>query len=274
MSAKQTILVIGATGKQGGAVIRSLDKSKYRIIAATRDASSEKSKSLGVDLVEGSLEEPDSLFKEPIDGLFFALGSQDPDEQLKQAIIEAAEKHKVKHIVYSGSDSSGIEHTGIPFFDIKREIEKFIKSKTNLIKWTILSPVGFMENFYWQLYLDQVSTTWKDNYEKHKIYKLITVEDIGKIVSESFEKPEKFNEKHLNIVGDEKTPDQIIEIWKQVTGKELKANQTPIFPPGLDVAFQFFIDHQFEADLEENRRLFPWLTDFKSWLEKTPFAKK
>ncbi|WWC65303.1 uncharacterized protein I303_107920 [Kwoniella dejecticola CBS 10117] len=272
MSAKQTILVIGATGKQGGAVIKALDQSKYRIIAATRDASSDNAKALGVELVEGSLEEPDTLFKEPIHGLFFALAAQDPDEHLRQglAIVEAAAKHGVKHVVYSGSDSSGIDDTGIAFFDLKRKIEASIKSKP--FKWTILAPVGFMENFYWPLYLDQVSTTWKR--ASHSTFKFIAVKDIGKIAAEAFDKPEEFAGKHLNVAGDELTPDQIIDTWKEVTGQTLQAKEDPVFPGAFAAAFQFFNDHQFEADVGENKKLFPWLTDLKSWLQETPFAKK
>ncbi|WVW80554.1 hypothetical protein I302_102539 [Kwoniella bestiolae CBS 10118] len=272
MSTKQTILVIGATGKQGSAVVKALDKSKFKILAATRDASSEKARALGVDFVEGSLDSPDTLFKEPIHGVFVALGEPDAEEQLKQglAIADAAAKHGVKHFVYSGSDRCGLKPTGIRFFDIKEEIEAHIKTKP--FQWTILGPVGFYENFYWPLYLDQVSTTWK--HAAHPTYKLIAVEDIGKIAAEAFAKPEQLAGKQLNIAGEELTPDEIIEIWREVTGQTLQAQETPVFPPMFAPAFKFFDDNQFAADVAETRRLFPFMTDLKSWLEKTPFAKK
>ncbi|WWC92417.1 uncharacterized protein L201_007374 [Kwoniella dendrophila CBS 6074] len=272
MSGKQTILVIGATGKQGSAVVKALDKSKFKVIAATRNASSDAAKALGVDLVEGPLDQPEVLFQEPIHGVFVALGEPNPEEQLKQglAIVDAAAKHGVKHFVYSSGDFCGIEKTGIPFFDIKKDITARVQAGP--WQWTVLGPVGFMENFYWPLYLDQVSTNWKN--AAHKTYKLIAVADIGNIAAEAFSKPEQFAEKILNIAGDELTPDEIIATWKEVTGQTLQAQETPVFPSAFAPAFKFFDDNQFEADIAENRKLFPFISDFKSWLQQTPFAKK
>ncbi|WWC98269.1 hypothetical protein V866_005160 [Kwoniella sp. B9012] len=273
MAARQTILVIGATGKQGSATIKALDQSKFKILAATRDASSEKAKALGVDLVEGSLENPESLFdKEPIHGVLLVLANIDPESHLQEglAIVNAAAKHGVKHFVYSNGDYCGKADTGIPFFEAKRKIENEVKAQS--FQWTILGPVGFMENFFWPLYLDQVSTTWKQS--PHPTYKLIATSDIGKIAAEVFANPDRFAGKKINIVGDELTPDEIISIWKEVTGQTLQAEETPVFPPFIAPAFKFFDDNQFEADVSENKNLFPFLTDFKSWLQQTPFAKK
>ncbi|WVQ95309.1 hypothetical protein IAU59_002404 [Kwoniella sp. CBS 9459] len=278
MSDKRTILVITATGKQGSAVIKALDKTKFKPIAATRDASSDAAKALDVDLVQGSLDDPERLFADAaniangaIDGVFIVLAVQDPEEHKRYglAIIDAAAKHGVKHVVYSGGDFSGKQLTGIPFFDIKRDIEAHLKAQS--FAWTILRPVGFMENFYWPLYLDQVTTTWPK--AKHSHYKLIAVEDIGKIAAEAFEQADRFKGKELNIAGDALTPAQIVEIWKKVTGQTLEAKETPVFPPAFADAFKFFDDNQCDADVEENRLLFPWLSDFETWLKKTPFAQ-
>ncbi len=77
----RTILVTGATGKQGGAAVRALVKlneaapsPKYKILALTRDASSEKAAPLAslpnVSVVQGNLAKPETLFNEPVHGLF------------------------------------------------------------------------------------------------------------------------------------------------------------------------------------------------------------
>ncbi|OCF35868.1 hypothetical protein I317_07278 [Kwoniella heveanensis CBS 569] len=283
MSEKRTILVFTATGKQGSAVIKALDKTKFNTIAATRDASSDAAKALGVELVQGSLDDPDSIFAQAKDksegggiwGVLLVLAEQDPETHKKQglAIIDAAVRYDVKHVVYSGGDFSGKEVTGIPFFDVKHDIEAHLKQNQSFRSWTILRPVGFMENFYWPLYLDQVTTTWPK--AKHSTYKLIAVEDIGKIAAEAFENSdqEKFSKKEINIAGDELTPGEIADIWKRVTGQTLQAKETPVFPPTFAPAFKFFDDNQFEADVEKNRRLFPWISNFESWLKKTPFAQ-
>ncbi|WVF67741.1 hypothetical protein IAT40_002500 [Kwoniella sp. CBS 6097] len=274
MSDKRTILVFTATGKQGSAVIKALDKTKYKPLAATRDGSSDSAKALGVDIVEDSYDDPETFLvnaKERIYGVFLVLAAQDPEEHKQHGlkIIDAAAKHGVKHFVYSGGDFSGVEVTGIPFFDIKRDIIAHLKEQS--FDWTVLSPVGFMENFYWPLYLDQVTTTWPK--AKHSHYKLIAVEDIGKIAAEVFEQPQGFKARKLNIAGDSLTPQEIAEIWKEVTGQTLQAKEAPVFPEAFAPAFKFFDDHQFEANVEENRRLFPWISDFETWLKKTPFAQ-
>ncbi|OCF35869.1 hypothetical protein I317_07277 [Kwoniella heveanensis CBS 569] len=276
MSDKRTILVITATGKQGGAAIKAIDQTKFKILAAVRDASSDTAKSLGVDLVQGELDQPDSLFQnEPIYGLFLNLGSPNPVEQKQHgiALIDAAVKYRVKHVVFSSLDFCGNETTGASFLDVKREVEAHLKAQSSL-RWTILRPVGFMENFYWPLYLNQVTTTWKDSAAagKHPTHKLIAVEDIGKVAAEVFADPEQYYGKEVGIAGDELRPDEIVEIWKKVTGQTLQAKETPVFPPGIDIAFQYFIDNGFETDVQAAKKDFPFLQSFESWLKKTPFA--
>ncbi|WVF67742.1 hypothetical protein IAT40_002501 [Kwoniella sp. CBS 6097] len=277
MSDKRTILVITATGKQGGAAIKAIDQTKFKILAAVRDASSETAKALSVDTVEGELEKPDSLFqKEPIYGLFLNLGAPNPVEQKQHgiALIDAAVKCGVKHVVFSSLDFCGNETTGAAFLDAKREVEAHLKAQSSL-RYTILRPVGFMENFYWPLYLDQVTTTWKASAAdgKHATHKLIAVEDIGKVAAEVFAQPDSYAGKEVGIAGDEVTPEQIQATWKKVTGQTLQAEQTPVFPPGVDVAFQYFIDNEFETNVQAARKQFPFLSTFESWLKKTPFAQ-
>lgn len=80
----RTVLVTGATGKQGGSVIAALLEAKadFEILAVTRDASSSgaqklQAKSSNIKLVEGNLDEPEKIFddarkatSQPIWGVF------------------------------------------------------------------------------------------------------------------------------------------------------------------------------------------------------------
>ncbi|WVQ95308.1 hypothetical protein IAU59_002403 [Kwoniella sp. CBS 9459] len=277
MSDQKTILVITATGKQGGAAIKAIDQTKFKVLAAVRDASSESARALGVELVEGQLDKPESLFeKEPIYGLFLNLGAPSPLEQKEHgiALIDAAVKYGVRHVVFSSLDFCGNDTTGAIFLDVKRDVEAHLKAQSSL-QWTILRPVGFMENFYWPLYLDQVTTTWKESAAagKHATHKLIAVDDIGRVAAEVFARPESYIGKEVGIAGDEVTPEQIVDTWKKVTGQTLQAKETPVFPPGVDVAFQYFIGNGFETDVQAARKQFPFLSTLESWLRKTPFAK-
>lgn len=80
----RTILITGATGKQGGSVIEALlkEKADVEILAVTRDSSSSgaqklKAKSSSIKLVEGNLDDVEKIFdnahtasSQPIWGVF------------------------------------------------------------------------------------------------------------------------------------------------------------------------------------------------------------
>lgn len=80
----RTVLITGATGKQGGSVVAALLKAKadFEILAVTRDASSGgaqklQAKSSNIKLVEGNLDDPEKIFtnahqatSQPIWGIF------------------------------------------------------------------------------------------------------------------------------------------------------------------------------------------------------------
>ena len=80
----RAILVTGATGKQGGALIKALlaDKAGFRILAVTRASNSASAKRLAakssdITLVQGDLNDTEAMFKnaeqassQPIWGVF------------------------------------------------------------------------------------------------------------------------------------------------------------------------------------------------------------
>jgi uncharacterized protein YbjT (DUF2867 family) len=88
----RAILVVGATGNQGGAVIDNLLQSEasFTILAVTRDPGSSAAqrlahKSSEVKLICGDLDDPFALFKntkaivsEPVWGVYFVQVSQSP----------------------------------------------------------------------------------------------------------------------------------------------------------------------------------------------------
>jgi uncharacterized protein YbjT (DUF2867 family) len=60
----KTVLVTGATGRQGGAVIRHMLAKEWKLRALTRDQGSDAAQQLvgrGVELVQGDLEDPGSV---------------------------------------------------------------------------------------------------------------------------------------------------------------------------------------------------------------------
>ena len=164
------ILVTGATGKQGGAVVSALlaspSSTDFMIYAVTRNASSSAATSLAsrsnVKVIEGNLDDPAALFQSagvPIWGVFsvqtFMGSGQSTATEQRQGIqlIDAAVAHgSVQQFVYASADRGGSrsssDPTNIPHFISKYHIEKYLEEKAPQANmgYTILRPVAFMEN--------------------------------------------------------------------------------------------------------------------------------
>jgi len=127
----RTVLVTGATGRQGGAVVRHMLRKGWKLRALTRNASSHAAQELGrsgVELAAGDLEDPASLEKavRGVYGIysvqdFWAVGAKREVQQGKN-LADAAKKIGVRHFVYS-SVGGAERSTGIPHWESKWEVE-------------------------------------------------------------------------------------------------------------------------------------------------------
>jgi uncharacterized protein YbjT (DUF2867 family) len=166
------VLVTGATGKQGGAVIDALlsapNISDLSIFALTRNAESGAARSLVIKapecikLVKGDLNDCQAIFKAvstPIKSVFCvsmpALGpgaKSETEEVQGRALIDAALHNGVKHFVFTSVDRHGADsesqETDVPHFISKANIERHLKetSADTQMSWTILRPTAFMDN--------------------------------------------------------------------------------------------------------------------------------
>lgn len=167
----KVILVTGATGNQGGAVINALlneSNSNFTILAVTRDTNSSSSqklaaKSPSIKLVQGNLDDVPGIFaaakevvSEPIWGVYSVQISMGKgvtfDGEIAQgkAMIDESIKNNVKHFVYSSVDRGGDEkswdnETPIPHFQTKYQIDRYLRETAGSMGWTILRPVAFMD---------------------------------------------------------------------------------------------------------------------------------
>jgi len=153
MSQKLTVVVTGATGQQGGAVVKTLIERGHEIRAVTRNIESAKARTLaeaGVTLVRASLEDTAALTK-ALEGATSLFAMTTPFEggteaETRQGISAAdAAKAAGVHLVFNSVGSAN-RQTGVPHFDSKYEVEKHI-ARIGVCA-TILAPVYFMENLY------------------------------------------------------------------------------------------------------------------------------
>lgn len=160
----KTILVTGATGKQGGAVIDNLaNNPSFTLLAVTRNtagASAQKltSKGSNIKLVQGDMDDVPALFAkaaEVADGSIWGVYSVQISQgkgvthegEIRQgkAMVDGAVKAGVSHFVYSSVERGGDERswdnaTPVPHFQSKHEIEHHLKDTAGQMGWTILRP--------------------------------------------------------------------------------------------------------------------------------------
>ncbi|PYI00168.1 NAD(P)-binding protein [Aspergillus ellipticus CBS 707.79] len=289
------VLITGATGKQGGSVIRNLiaKDAPFEILAVTRDANSSSAQKLAqqspkIKLVEGNLDDPAAVFKNakakvstPIWGVF-SVQAADPrnDNEKRQglALVDESIKQDVKFFVYSsvdrGGDASINNPTKVPHFIYKHEIEQHLieKSKGTDMGWTILRPTAFFENLTPNYFGRVFATAWQIGL-KGKPLQLIATSDIGFFAAQAFLNPEESNGKFFSLAGDELTYDQMATVFKQKMGKDLPTTYSipvrlmMVAVKELGIMFKFFYNEGYGADISSLKEFNPELKDFSTWLE-------
>jgi uncharacterized protein YbjT (DUF2867 family) len=277
MGQKLVVVVTGATGNQGGAVVKSLLERGHEVRAVTRTTESAKARELanaGVTLVRASLEDTAALTKalEGATSLFamttpFGGGTQ---AETRQGISAAnAAKAAGVHLVFTSVGSAN-RHTGIPHFDSKYEVEKHIADIG--VRATVLAPVYFMENLLFGreqlakgIYAAPLPPTRR--------LAQVAVVDIGAVAVRVLEDPARFAGKRFDLAGDELTGNDVIAVLSRVTRRPFTYFQVPldVFRQrmGEDQAkmAEWFDRAGFTADRAALRREFPDVAfhDFESW---------
>src|SRR5215469_5324113 len=148
------ILVTGASGLSGSAVIREFARQQYPVRALVR--SREKARALEtlptVELVEGDMLRAETL-ADALSGVDHVLLISSADQQMLEtqcAFIDAAKKAGVRHIVKFSGLNSALDSPFL-FTRMHAEIERYLERSG--LAWTHLRPGQFM-----QMYLREVPT--------------------------------------------------------------------------------------------------------------------
>src|SRR5262245_6993708 len=288
-NAGRTILVTGATGRQGGAVIRKLLPKGWGLRALSRRPESTAARELvrqGVEVVRGDLEDPVSL-EAAVRGTygvysvqdFWSIGARREVQQGKN-LADAARKTRVEHFVYS-SVGGAERNSGIDHWESKWEIEQHIRRLG--LPATILRPVAFMENYY----VDQVEISilkgkLLDPIRADKLYQTVAAEDIGAFAALAFEQPKRFLQLELEFAGSELTNPQAAQVFSRVLGKPVTFRRLPMPLVRLALGrefyqmFRWFNDHGFKANIKELRVQYPevHLHSLEEWLREEGWHKR
>lgn len=288
-NADKTVLIAGATGRQGGAVIRHMLAKGWRLRALTRDPSSSAAIGLarqGLEVVQGDLEDPGSLERATrgVYGIysvqdFWAVGARREVQQGKN-LANAAKKAGVGHFVYS-SVGGAERNSGIDHWESKWEVEKHIRNLG--LPATMLRPAAFMENYY----IDQVEIgilkgKLMDPIRADKRYQTVATDDIGAFAALAFERPRDFIGLALEIAGSELTNPEAAQVFSRVLGKMVKFQRLPMLMVRLVLGkefyqmFRWFNDAGFKADIAGLRRQYPevHLQTLEEWLRTEGWHKR
>jgi uncharacterized protein YbjT (DUF2867 family) len=308
MSDKKIIAVVGATGAQGGGLVRAILEDRTGPFAAraiTRDASSEKARELarlGAEVVAGDVDDPASLDRAFAGAhaafcVTFFWAHFSPEKEIAQAaaMAEAARRARLAHVIWSTledtrrwvplADSRMPTLQGkykVPHFDGKGEADRFFTEAG--------VPTTFLlTSFYWDN-LIHFGMGPKKGPDGTLLLTLpmgdrklpgIAADDIGRAAYGIFKGGAEYVGKTVGIAGGHLTGAQMAASLGRALGREVRYNAvTPAayrelgFPGADDLGNMFQFKHDFEADfvaardLGLSRRLHPGLLSFDDWLAR------
>lgn len=308
MSGNKIIAVMGATGAQGGGLVRAIlddPQGGFTVRAITRDVNSDKARKLaqaGAEVVAADLDDKESV-KRAFEGahgaycVTFFWEHFSPDKEIAHAktMAQAAKAADVKHTIWSTFEDTRhwvplsdnrmptlMEKYKVPHFDSKAEADSFFNE--------FGVPVTFLRtSFYWDnmIYFGMGPKKGPDG--KLAITmpmgdrKLpgIAAEDIGKCAYGIFKRGPEFIGKTIGIAGEHLTGTQMADTLTKAFDQEVGYNAVPPdvyrgfgFPGAEDLGNMFQFKHDFEEDycasrsLDVSRSLNPSLQTFEEWLAK------
>ena len=285
---QRTILVTGATGRQGGAVIDALlsdpQGSPFKIYGLTRDKNSPAALRVaerGVEMISGNVADPAPIFANltnAFDAIFsvtFSSGGEEEEQEAK-ALIDTALENKVHHFVFASVDRGGpakfhIDPTNVPHFQSKFNIEKYLLRRTEEVtshhmRWTILRPVTFMDMFRPGMLSSVMGRIVYNAADVH--LQFISVRDIGKVAADVLYNAEQFYGKALTLSAGRLNFAGIDRAFQEVVGIDMPFAPNASYPSqdtNKMVAWMEKGGYDYEYD-EENKTKFG-LMDFKTRLK-------
>jgi uncharacterized protein YbjT (DUF2867 family) len=283
------VLVTGATGRQGGAVVRHLRPKGWKLRALTRNPNSYAARQLagqGVELAQGDLDDPASL-ERTVRGAYGVYSVQDfwtvgarREVQQGKNLADAAKKAGVEHLVYS-SVGGAERNTGITHWETKWEIEKYIRSLK--LPVTVLRPVSFMETYHiLEVEIGLLKGKLADPIRGDKPYQTIATDDIGAFAAVAFERPRDFIGIELEIAGSELTNIEAAKVFSRVLNRPVKFKKLPMSIVRLFLGtefhqmFRWFNTNGYQANISELRRKYPEvrLHTLEEWLREDGWDKR
>ncbi len=306
MANKKIIAVVGATGAQGGGVVRAIlaDKGgEFAVRAITRDVNSDKAKALkaaGAEVVEGDVDDEASLTK-AFQGAYgaycvtFFWAHYSPEKEFQSAVnmAKAAKAAALKHVIWSTLEDTRLlvplDDNRMPTLQGKYKVPHFdAKAEADHVFTDLGVPTTFLyASFYWDNFIyfgagpkkgpdGQLALTLPTG--KAKVAG-VAAEDIGKVAYGIFKKGTGTVGQKIGVAGEHLSGGEMAAAMSSAIGQQVKFNDVPPdvyrgfgFPGADDLGnmFQFYHDFEKECntmrDVSKANALAPGLQTFTQWL--------
>jgi uncharacterized protein YbjT (DUF2867 family) len=230
------IAVLGATGRQGGAVARHLLAAGRPVLALTRDPDSTAGRALqsaGARVARCDMDDADSLHR-VFTGVHGVYSVQNPmiaghEGEIRQGmnVADAARATGVQHVVY-GSAGPGLRGTGVDSWESKLVITDHLRASG--VPLTVLRPTAFMELMTDKAFYPAVSV-W------HVMPKLagdhtpipwLAVDDLGAIAARAFAEPARFAGAELPLAAEFRSIADCRRAWATAKGRPPRGFPMPV----------------------------------------------
>jgi len=306
MAEKKIIAVVGATGAQGGGVVRAIlsdASSGFTARAITRNVNSDKARELaklGADVVAADVDNLESL-KKAFQGAYgafcvtFFWEHFSPEKEFAQAtaMAKAAKHAGMEHVIWSTFEDTRkwvpLSDNRMPTLMGKYKVLHFdAKGEADEVFRELGVPTTFLlTSFYWEnlIYFGMGPKKGPDGKLAitmpmgDKKLPSIAAEDIGKCAYGIFKKGREFIGKTVGIAGEHLTGAEMAAALTKALGQEVRYNDVPPevyrsfdFPGADDLGNMFQFNRDFEQDyrsarnLDVTRVLNPSLQTFDGWL--------
>jgi len=306
MGDKNVIAVVGATGAQGGGLVRAIVNDRngpFKARALTRDVNTDKARALaalGAELVAADVDDVESL-KRAFAGahgaycvtFFWAHFSPEKELAEARAMAQAAKHAGVAHVIWSTLEDTRkwvpLSDDRMPTLMGKYKVPHFdAKGEANALFTQAGVPTTFLlTSFYWEnlIYFGMgpkkgpdgtLAITFPMGDEK---LPGMASEDIGKCAYGIFKKGSEYIGQTVGIAGEHLTGAQMAAALTRALGKHVSYNAVSPevyrgfgFPGAEDLGNMFQVNRDFAQafsgarSLDISRALNPSLQTFDAWL--------
>jgi uncharacterized protein YbjT (DUF2867 family) len=308
MGDKRVIAVVGATGAQGGGLVRAIlndAQAGFAARALTRDVGSEKARELarmGAEVVAADVDDPESL-KKAFAGahsafcVTFYWAHFSPEKEIAQAaaMARAAKDAEVRHVIWSTLEDTRrwvpLSDDRMPTLMGKYKVPHFdAKGEANHLFTDLGLPTTFLlTSFYWDNFIHFGSGPKKGPDGTlaltlpmdDKKLPGIAANDIGACAYGIFKKGPEYIGKTVGIAGEHLTGERMAASLTKALGREVRYNSVPPgvyrgfgFPGADDLGNMFQFKRDFNdafcgaRNVEVARSLYPGLQTFEQWLAR------